>query len=114
MVGKDWMKGSTALLVLSLLSGGEQYGYQMIGAIKSKTDGVFDLKEGTLYPVLHALENEGAIESVWRDSDEGRRRKYYRLTKKGGRLLAEKKQEWAAYTQAVGKVIGGVQYAYGS
>lgn len=111
MVGKDMMKGSTALLVLSLLSGGEQYGYQMIAALKERSDGTFDLKEGTLYPVLHALENDGAVESIWRDSDEGRRRKYYRITKKGGRLLAQKKQEWAAYARAVDKVIGGACHA---
>lgn len=111
MIGKDLMKGSTALLVLSLLSGGEQYGYQMIGALKKQSDGVFDLKEGTLYPILHALENDGAVESVWRDSDEGRRRKYYRLTKKGNKLLEQKKQDWEAYAQAVGKVIGGACHA---
>lgn len=111
MVSKDMMKGSTALLVLSLLSGGEQYGYQMIAALKKQSDGTFDLKEGTLYPVLHALENDGAVESVWRDSDEGRRRKYYRITKKGGRLLAQKKQEWNMYARAVDKVIGGACHA---
>ena len=108
MVGKDLMKGSTALLVLSLLSDGEKYGYQMIGELKKQSDGVFDMKEATLYPVLHALENDGAVEGIWQDSAEGRRRKYYRLTKKGGRLLDEKRKEWTAYAQAVGKVIGGV------
>ncbi len=107
MVGRDLMKGSTALLVLSLLSDGEKYGYQMIGELKKQSDGMFDMKEGTLYPVLHALENDGAVESVWRDSAEGRRRKYYRITKKGGKLLAEKREEWTSYAQAVGKVIGG-------
>ena len=111
MVGKDLMKGSTALLALSLLAEGEQYGYQMIAELKRRSDGTFNLKEGTLYPVLHGLENDGAVESFWVDSDEGRRRKYYRITRYGRKLLEEKRGEWTAYARAVGRVIGGARHA---
>ena len=109
-INKELMKGSTPILILSLLKERDMYGYQMINELKKMSDNTFDLKEGTLYPLLHGLENKGAITSFWVDTDEGRRRKYYRITESGIKLLKEKKEEWNKYTEAVNKVIGGVCY----
>lgn len=106
-INKELMKGSTSILILSLLENEDMYGYQITQALKKKSEDVFDLKEGTLYPMLHGLENENVIESYWFDADNGKRRKYYKITREGKKLLKHKKNEWHAYTKAVNSVIGG-------
>ena len=107
-INKELMKGSTSILILSLLAEKDMYGYQITQTLKGMSKNVFELKEGTLYPMLHGLENEKAIEAYWLDADNGKRRKYYTITKNGSKLLEHKKEEWAAYTNAVNAIIGGV------
>ena len=109
-INKELVKGSTSILVLSLLVREDMYGYQITQTLKEETDNVFEMKEGTLYPLLHGLENEKAIEAYWKDADNGKRRKYYHITKVGKKLLEDKKAEWSAYSKAVNTVIGGVCY----
>ncbi|MBO5279373.1 MAG: helix-turn-helix transcriptional regulator [Lachnospiraceae bacterium] len=99
---------SASLLVLQLISEKEQYGYQIIKELELRSNYIFSLKEGTLYPILHSLEEKGAIESFERLAETGKMRKYYRITKKGGKLLKDKKTEWNMYQQAVNQVIGEV------
>lgn len=106
-INRELMKGSTSILILSLLENDDMYGYQISQALKQKSEDVFDLKEGTLYPMLHGLENENAVCSYWLDADNGKRRKYYKITPSGKRLLAEKKSEWRLYSKSVNAVIGG-------
>ncbi len=106
-INKKLVKGSTSILVLSLLARADMYGYQITQVLKLETNNVFEMKEGTLYPLLHSLENEKAIESYWKDAENGKRRKYYHITKVGEKLLAEKKSEWKEYSSAVNTVIGG-------
>ena len=103
-ISKELMKGSTAALVLSVLKNQDLYGYKIIKEIALRSDDVFVLKEGTLYPILHALEEEGCLESYWQASDN-RKRKYYRLTRKGERRLREKKEEWQTYSKSVERVL---------
>lgn len=105
---KDLMKGSTKMLILNLLSTGDMYGYQMVKELENRSDNTFTLKEGTMYPILHSLESEGMVEAYWEVSETGRKRKYYQITSSGRKLLEEKKKEWALYSFAVNKVIGGV------
>lgn len=105
-IDKELMKGSTSILVLSLLSREDMYGYMIVQKLKAGSENVFEMKEGTLYPMLHALENGGAVESYWNEGDNGKKRKYYRITPDGRRLLEDKKQEWMEYSKAVNKVIG--------
>ena len=93
-INKELVKGSTSILVLSLLSREDMYGYQITQTLKNDTDHVFEMKEGTLYPLLHGLENAKAIEAYWVDADNGKRRKYYHITHHGRKLLSEKKSEW--------------------
>ena len=100
-ISKELMKGSTAALVLSVLKNQDLYGYKIIKEIALRSDDVFVLKEGTLYPILHALEEEGCLESYWQESDN-RKRKYYR---KGERRLREKKEEWQTYSKSVERVL---------
>ena len=110
-VDKSLITGSTTMLVLSLLKDGDKYGYEMIKELEKKSDETFSLKEGTLYPILHGLEVDGMVESYSKESEMGRNRKYYRLTKKGLRLLEEKKEEWNLFASKVNKVLGGSGYA---
>lgn len=107
-VKKELTKGSSALLVLSVLEKEDLYGYKIIKEIEMRSECVFTLKEGTLYPILHAFEKDGYVESYWEGKEGERRRKYYHLTKKGAKVLQDNKQEWASYSRAVSKVLGGV------
>lgn len=95
----------TELLVLSLLSQGDLYGYQMIVELERRSERAFDMKEGTLYPILHGLERQGAVEAYEAEGPNGRVRKYYRLTKKGGKYLKERREEWRSYSEAVNAVL---------
>lgn len=109
---KGLIAGSTTMLVLKLLEDKDMYGYQMIEELSKKSDQTFNLKAGTLYPILHGLEIDGMVTSYEENADSARVRKYYRLTQKGKKLLAAKQSEWTTYSQAVHKVLnGGVSYA---
>ena len=108
---KGLMAGSGTMLVLSLLEGGDMYGYQMIEELARRSNDLFQMQEGTLYPILHGLEREGALTSCERRADTDRTRKYYHLTEKGKRLLEEKQREWSVYAEAVNRILrGGVSY----
>ena len=106
-IRKEMTKGSSALLVLSVLEKKEMYGYLIVKEIRVRSDGAFDLKEGTLYPILHAFEKEGMVSSYWSESPEGRKRKYYQITKKGIKELEKSKKEWLSYTESVRSVLEG-------
>lgn len=104
---KKMMALSTSMLLLKLLEEEDMYGYQMIRKLEEGSNQVFSLKEGTLYPILHGLEEEEAVESYEKCAETGRMRKYYRLTKKGEKLLRKKQKEWEIYEKAVHDVMGG-------
>ena len=95
----------TQLLVLSLLAGEDMYGYQMIMELARRSDHTFEMKEGTLYPVLHSLEKAGYVEAYQQEAPTGRLRKYYHLTKKGGAQLVTEKEAWESYSGAVNAVL---------
>ena len=95
----------TELLVLSLLSQADMYGYQMIAELERQSNHTFEMREGTLYPVLHGLEQSGAVSSYRAAPTAGKERKYYHLTKKGLELLQEEEQEWRTYSTAVNAVL---------
>lgn len=109
-VNKELVKGSTVILILKSLERQPMYGYEMIKGIEIHSDGVFNLKEGTLYPILHSLEASGMLESYWL-SEGSRPRKYYRITDKGREELKEKQAEWATFRSAVDRVLGRPLYA---
>lgn len=108
---KGLMSGSTTLLVLSLLAREEMYGYQMITELARRSDHSFELKEGTLYPILHALEAERLVTVREKEAETGRVRKYYRITKKGMKDLEEKKEEWRLFTKKVNDMVCGTSLA---
>lgn len=104
-IDKSLMAGSTTLMVLSLLEKEERYGYEMIAELARRSDDTFQLKEGTLYPILHGLEKDGRVKSRMKTAENGRERRYYCITPKGLELLKEKKQEWVTFTAKVNAVV---------
>lgn len=104
-INKELLKGSTSTLILGLLENESMYGYQIIKEILLKSNGVFEFKEGTLYPILHSLEKDDFVKSFWCKSNEGRRRKYYKITAEGKKHLAQKKQEWDTFKKAVDTIV---------
>lgn len=103
---KNLLSGSTPLLVLSLLKDGDKYGYEMIETLAQRSDSTFQLKEGTLYPLLHSLEKEHFIRSYTETAPNGRERKYYSLTRQGLLQLEQKEQEWRLFSEKVNAVLG--------
>lgn len=111
-VDKVLLSGSTTMLLLKLLEGHDMYGYQMIKELHKQSDETFNLNAGTLYPLLHGLENENMVYSYEINVGPAMVRKYYHLTSLGKEFLDEKREEWGAYTNAVNRVLdGGVSYA---
>lgn len=104
-VNKELLKGSTSILILSILKREPMYGYQIIKELEQSSGGVFNLKEGTLYPILHSLEYDDLVESFWEESESKRKRKYYRLTTKGTNMLEERTEEWKTFRTAVDLVL---------
>lgn len=110
-VDKTLLAGSTATLILKLLDEQDMYGYQMIEELARRSDDTFQMKAGTLYPLLHSLEKKEFLESYEQNTDSNqnrnRTRKYYRLTNKGRKHLQEKTAEWQVYSSAVSKILKG-------
>jgi PadR family transcriptional regulator PadR len=106
-IDKALLSGSTTMLILKLLEEKDMYGYQMIDELSRKSDNTFSLKAGTLYPLLHGLENNGIVSAYDDNADNERVRKYYHLSSKGKKLLTDKQSEWTAYAKAVQKVLSG-------
>ena len=104
---KSLTSGSMPLLVLKLLEDGDLYGYQMIEELARRSSDLFQMKEGTLYPILHALEKDKCLSSYQQEAPTGRVRKYYKLTRRGKKLLDDKRAEWAAFHQGVEQVLSG-------
>lgn len=96
--------GSTEMLVLKLLSEKDMYGYEIIATLKERSNHVFDMKSGTLYPILHSLEEDGCLESYEKEV-LGRTRIFYKLTDHGRHILDQKKAEWKEYTCAVNNIV---------
>lgn len=85
---------STIPIILSILSEGEDYGYEIIKKVKAYSGGKLEWSEPMLYPVLHRLERNGHIKSSWKILENSRKRKYYAITPEGKVLLDSKKSEW--------------------
>jgi PadR family transcriptional regulator, regulatory protein PadR len=94
MISKDLVAASAKPMILSILLAGESYGYEIIQQIKKLSDGEINWKDGMLYPVLHRLENQGLIESEWKETENVKKRKYYHLKQEGRKVLETEKNNW--------------------
>ena len=104
-VDTELIKGTLSLLILSLLSRGPMYGYEIAATVGRDTEGAFEWKAGSLYPSLHKLEKEGLVRSEWQGEPGSRRRKYYHLTDAGRAALAGRMRSWEQVSRAVNQVL---------
>ena len=104
-MSREQLKGHLDLLLLSVLSAGPAHGYAVVSALRERSEGTFDLPEGTIYPALHRLEDAGLLGSSWADVD-GRKRRVYALTDNGAAALAAEQTEWRRFARGVQAVVG--------
>jgi len=103
---RDLRRGSTRVLVLSLLQEEPMYGYQLSKELRKRSRGYFEFKEGTLYPALHRLEKDGLLRGRWQVVEEGPSRKYYHLTDKGRKELNHLQHDWMTYAERLLALLG--------
>jgi len=101
----ELFKGNAELLILSCLSRCDMHGYRIVRELEDLSEGYFTMREGTLYPHLHALEREGFIEGYWETGARGRERKSYRITERGAGHLARKRGVWNEFGAKVTRVL---------
>ena len=106
MTDREWKKGSAELLLLSLLEHEARHGYELNKLIASRSRGVLRFHAASLYPLLYRLEQRGLIKGTWVEKAGQRRRRYYRLTPSGRRVLEMQRQSWRAFAQAIGRIVG--------
>ena len=105
-ISKELLKGSTAIMILKIISEGDSYGYQIVGELTKRSGNVFKLNEGTLYPILHTHEKEGYVKSYRKATEGGRERRYYKITLDGRAQLDARTEEWRIFSDSVNKVLG--------
>jgi DNA-binding PadR family transcriptional regulator len=105
-LSKKTLDGNMETLILAVLSDGPSYGYQLVQDLNAKAPGVLKTGEGTIYPVLHRLEERGLIQSAWRAGETGRQRRYYRITQKGKKSLSQNRLQFAALAKVMRVVFG--------
>jgi PadR family transcriptional regulator PadR len=103
---RELKRGSAELLILSLLHARPRHGYDLSKLIKARSQGQLVFHIDSLYPLLYRLEERGWIKGAWVEKAGERRRRYYKVTAEGRRVLAEQKQTWAAFVEAVRRVMG--------
>jgi PadR family transcriptional regulator, regulatory protein PadR len=114
-IERELMRGAGPIAVLKLLQRREMYGYEVVAALTRDTSGVLDMGQSTLYPLLYNLEAKGYIEGVWREAETGRDRRYYRLTARGQKHLAQQEKQWQSLARAMAALgilqpgIGGAE-----
>jgi DNA-binding PadR family transcriptional regulator len=106
-INKDLMAASSTPLVLAILAEADSYGYAILKRVRELSGGRLEWTDGMLYPVLHRLERLGHVKARWEVSESGRRRKYYRITRRGRTQLAEDRKQW----QAVDATLRGIWQA---
>ena len=108
-IERELMRGAGPVAVMRLLEGGERYGYELVKLLEQRSAGVLAMGQSTLYPLLYNLEAKGLVTSRTESADNGRPRKYYRLTDKGKKQLARDRKQWEALSVAMGNlgIIGG-------
>jgi PadR family transcriptional regulator len=101
----DLLQGTLDLLILRTLRSGSQHGWAISERIQLLSQDVLHVNQGSLYPALHRLEHQGLIESEWGVSELGRRARFYRLTPTGRKQLTRESDEWARFSEAIGRVL---------
>jgi DNA-binding PadR family transcriptional regulator len=100
---KDFIAASLIPLVLIILSESENYGYELIHQLKSRSEAKLNIAEGTLYPVLKKMEEKKWLASKWKNAESGKQRKYYSITKKGKKQLYDQIEQWSFFNNLIQK-----------
>lgn len=103
-VKAEALKGHLDAMILAIVDAGPAHGYAVIEQLRQRSGGVFDLPEGTVYPALHRLEADGLLASAW-ETASGRRRRVYKLTRRGRSALGDRRSDWQLFSQAVEGVL---------
>jgi PadR family transcriptional regulator, regulatory protein PadR len=101
----DILKGNTHTIILTLLEEQPMYGFQITSEVDRRSKGILSFRAGMLYPTLHQLEKEKLVESDWHSSNQGPRRKYYKLTAKGKKEVERLRKRWRAFSKAINQVL---------
>src|ERR1041384_2628372 len=109
-IARDLKKGSAELLILSLLEGRQRHGYEISKLIESRSNGAVRFHVASLYPLLYRMEDRGYLSGKWVEKAGQRRRRYYRLTAAGRKILGERRSGWATFVEAIHRITGG-EYA---
>jgi PadR family transcriptional regulator PadR len=109
-IDRDLKKGSAELLILSLLEARQRHGYEIGKLIESRSKGAVRFRVASLYPLLYRLESRGYIQGRWVEKAGQRRRRFYRLTAPGRKILAERRSGWAVFVEAIRQITGN-EYA---
>ena len=107
MTKLDMRTGSTAVMVLRLLAEKPMYGYQIVKELQTRSEGYFDLEQGTLYPALHRLEKDRLVDSKWEVVEDGPSRKYYHITDEGRAELEKSVEQWSDFSRHLLKLLRG-------
>lgn len=100
-IDRELMRGAGPVAVLKLLESGAKYGYELVEELARSSDGILDMGQSTLYPLLYNLEAQGLVKAEWREAESVRPRKYYALTSKGKKRLAHDMAQWQAVERAM-------------
>jgi transcriptional regulator len=111
MLQPELKKGSAEFLVLALLENEQRHGYDLARLIASRSKGVLTFHAASLYPLLYRLERRKWIEGRWVEKPNQRRRRYYRLTPAGKKILAAQRSSWREFVKAMSSIVGGPQHA---
>ncbi|MGH9934862.1 MAG: PadR family transcriptional regulator [Blastocatellia bacterium] len=99
------LQGTLAMLILKALSRGQLHGYEIVQRIQQSSEDVLKVEEGSLYPALYRMEEQGWVEAEWGASENNRRAKYYKLTRAGRKQLAVETSNWERLSEAITKVL---------
>lgn len=108
MAKLDMRTGSTAVMVLRLLAEKPMYGYQIVKELQARSEGYFQLEQGTLYPALHRMEKDGLVESRWEVIEDGPSRKYYHITGTGRAELDKSARQWRDFSRNLLNLLDGL------
>jgi PadR family transcriptional regulator PadR len=103
---RELKKGSAELLILSLLQARSRHGYEISQLIEQRSEGTLKFNVASFYPLLYRLEKRGWIEGTWVEKAAQRRRRYYKLTPAGRKMLKEQRRTWAEYVEAMQRITG--------
>lgn len=111
-MNKDYIGAGSNLLVLTLISRKDMYGYEIIKNLEIMSKNIFKFKEGTLYPILHRLEKDGFIKSYQSIADNGKTRKYYQITSNGLKQLSIEQKNWSLFKTSIQNILENFSYDF--